>query len=103
MKIPYGYRTEDIDYLTLPPIKTFCKENGLGTNLNREDLLNQIEEFSEKSDINEIKVKKWLDETLKIGIKTCLVSKVYLEQKFNLSNIEKIIKKDFSNCPNSYV
>lgn len=103
MKIPYGYKTEDIDYLTLPPIKTFCKENSLGTNSNREDLLNQIEEFSEESDINEVKVKKWLDETLKIGIKTCLVSKVYFEQKINLSNIEKIIKKDFPNCPNSYV
>ena len=73
MQIPSTYRIEDSDYITIPVLKKFCLDNGLKTSASRIDLIQQIEEYADKSTDNSERVFKWLEDVLKMGIKSCLI------------------------------
>lgn len=76
MRIPYPYRNDDQDFLTIPALKTLCDKYGLPTDGNRIELITRIEGYANQNRANEISVLKELDSILKIGIKTCILRKI---------------------------
>lgn len=74
-KIPYSFRSHTEDYLTLPVLKTFSHDNNLDTTEDKYELLDSIEKFANLNIINEKKVLKWLDHSLKEGRKHIFVQK----------------------------
>lgn len=91
MRIPDTFRGDDADYLTLPAMKTFCYENGLETNLNRKEIIEEIENYASKSDENNDSTQRWLNHILKVGIKTIAISKIFTGIK-KIETIERAIK-----------
>ena len=69
--IPRTYKENHSDYITLPPIKNFIKTHGIKvpSGSTRDELLNSIIQYGQKSPENEEAVQCWIDDTLKEGIK----------------------------------
>ena len=103
MEIPYSYKNEDYAYITLPPLKAFCHENGLNTGGTRNMLIQRIEDFASKNSKNENIVKDWLDSVLKIGIKTCIIDKINLGDYSDNMNIKRLIEERHVSCPKQHV
>ncbi|OUO25995.1 hypothetical protein [Eubacterium sp. An3] len=94
MQIPITFRSKDSDYITIPVLKKFCIENQIKLGYNRADLINAIETFANENITNEEKVKDWLEDILKMGMKICLVTKICpLKDKDFQSIKEKIVNK----------
>ena len=103
MQIPSTYRLGDTNYITIPVLKKFCLENGLRVTGNRIDFIQRIEQFAEENIENKNKVISWIEEVLKMGIKTCVVTKItpitYLSDD---EILQKIIEK-LSICSQSNI
>lgn len=107
MQIPGTYRLDDSDYITIPVMKKFCFENDLRVTGNRMDFIQQIEEFANRNQDNEAKVILWLEEVLKMGIKTCIITKINpinntqtdndIEEKINAA-FPSFKQKNIINC-----
>lgn len=94
--IPQTFRAKDSDYVTIPVLKKFCMENKIKVAQNRVDLLNSIEEFANKNFAQEEKVNYWLEEILKMGMKTCLITKLSLNETPKVDLIQDAIQKKVS-------
>lgn len=99
MQIPSTYRMGDSDYITVPVLKKFCLENGLKVTGNRMDFILQIEEFANENAENLNFVYDWLENVLKMGMKTCLISKIVPISINYECDIEKRINEKFASCP----
>ena len=98
MKIPDTYSADNADYLTIPSMKMFCSKHNLKINVNRRDLINTIEEFASKNDLfNEI-TQQWLEKTLKAGMKTCLIKKIYYNGIMDNNFINSELIRAFPNA-----
>lgn len=103
MIIPFPYRNDDQDFLTIPALKTLCDKHGLQTDGNRIDLIQRIEEYANKNKENERNILAELDYILKIGIKTCIVRKIKpIDANIPELIIQKIITV-FGENPNEYL
>lgn len=96
--IPQTFRAKDSDYVTIPVLKKFCMENKIKVAQNRVDLLNSIEEFANENFAQEKKVNYWLEEILKMGMKTCLITKLSLNETPKVDLIQDAIQKKFPAC-----
>lgn len=102
------------EYITIPRIKKFCKDNNLGNIMFKEEGIKTIEKFSESSLENEHLVNEWLDEVVKEGIKYSYIKKLrnnetsvmyksevfwrkFEQREFKSRNTSNINKAKFSN------
>lgn len=68
--ISESFKGQHEDYITLPTIKTFVKDNKLSsTSKNREELLNIIEQYARNNSSNQERVMNWIDTVLQEGIR----------------------------------
>ncbi|OSA95064.1 UNVERIFIED_ORG: hypothetical protein B2H93_06290 [Clostridium botulinum] len=74
--IPFCFKDRHEEYLTLGSLQEFCKNNNLKTSLDKIELINSIIEFSKIDENNSHKVCKWIDYTLKEGIKKLIIAKI---------------------------
>lgn len=104
--IPLSFKDKNEDYLIVPKLQAFCKENNLCTSLDKVQLINSIINFANKSDKNSIKFKEWLDNTLKEGVKKILVTKVQNLKKLRNKNKEEwanLIRQGFNIEESKYI
>lgn len=80
MLIPAPYRDEDQDYITVPALKTLCNKYNLSTEGNRIDIILRIEEYSKHHNEFEDELQRDIDNILKEGIKTCVLSKIMIPE-----------------------
>ena len=81
--IPATYKDNNEDYITLPVIFKFIKQNNILVKVgNRETLINAIEEFANTSDDNRNTVAAWIDEVLQEGIKDIHLSYAEYHHKY---------------------
>lgn len=97
-KIPYTYSDSNMDYLTVPAIRTFCKKHNLETNGSRPELIKIIEKFGDTPENKKI-VLEWMDDILKEGIKVCLINKITNLSDESLEEMKKKIKSYFQIIP----
>lgn len=68
--ISESFKGQHEDYITLPAIKTFIKDNKLSsTSKSREELLNIIEQYARENYSNQEYVMNWIDTVLQEGIR----------------------------------
>ncbi|WP_409015699.1 hypothetical protein [Anaerostipes caccae] len=101
-KIPRTYREEDQDYLTIPPLKSFCNEHGISANFDRMELIEKIEKYANHSAEYKKEVYEWLHNVLFMGKKTCIVDKIHLKYK-DLDRMKEILHNEFEKHTNYYV
>lgn len=107
-KIPNSYRSEFFDYITMPSVIKFLKENNMYkgcSHLARADLLSLVEAFASENEDNENKVLTWLEKVLKEGIKELYMSYADLSS-FTTSDIEStktLLKETYPDCPQDYL
>ncbi|NFF11875.1 hypothetical protein FDA95_06480 [Clostridium botulinum] len=89
------------DYITLPRIRKFCKENNLGNVEFKISGIKKIESFGSSSVENECKVNEWLDVIVKEGIKYSYIRKIKENEKSKMFSSEvywkEFIKKKFQH------
>lgn len=103
LKIPY-YLQED-DYLQIPMLKRFMKENDIQSADTKADYINAITEFANKSSDNEKMVEKWLIKVAKEGTKEMCYRKVHkIPEVYRNADLVKIkIDEVFPECPNKNI
>jgi len=102
--IPFSLRSERESYIVRPVLQKFCKEHGLKTTENRDNLLNNVLEYATQSDDNKSYVANWVDNILKQGIKHIYLRKIYsktneLIMLQNENLCQKILQEAFADCP----
>ncbi|MEW9939795.1 hypothetical protein AB2T96_19985 [Clostridium butyricum] len=90
--IPFCFKDRNEEYLTLGRLQEFCKENNLKTSLDKIELINSIIEFGKTDEGNSEKVCKWMDHTLKEGIKKIIVYKLDNARKLRNKTEEQWIE-----------
>lgn len=96
MKIPYTFKAEDADYITIPALKEFCSKYEISSSHIREELLAAVEEYASQSDERNEETQYWLDRILKVGIKTCIIDKIYTDDMINsIAILDQKIKRAF--------
>ena len=87
------------DYITIPRLRKFCKENNIGTFSLKEDGIVKVEQFSNFSAINQDKVDIWLDEVAKEGIKYSFIKKIIRNDGMFKSELfwKDFIKNEFKS------
>lgn len=103
MNIPYTFRNQDADYLTIPCMKEFCSEQKIGTRQTRDELIKLIEDYASLNDYNCEVVQSWLDTVLKIGIKTCMMAKIHYTDELNETVVLKKIKTKYPSCSHEHI
>ena len=100
LEIPY-YLQED-DYLQIPIIKRFMKENNIQSQETKTDYINAITEFANKNDENEQLVEKWLIKVAKEGTKEMCYRKVHSVPEIyqNMDMVKLKLGEIFPECPN---
>lgn len=103
LNIPH-YLQED-DYLQIPIIKRFVKENGIQSQDTKADYINSITEFANKNEQNEQLVEKWLVKIAKEGTKEICYKKVHNIPEIykNVDILRNKIMEIFPNCPNKNI
>lgn len=101
MRIP-TYLDRD-DYLQNPIMRRFLKENKIDFVYTRTDYINAIENFSEKNEVNEQKVKNWLEAIVKEGSKEFCYKKVVgvTSEHKSKALLEAKINENYPDCPNT--
>lgn len=93
-RIPAAFRDDYENYLVIDIMRCFLFEQGLTPKytMSRADLIDEIEEFANKSSDNLEIVLDWLDKVLKEGIKHIYIRKVNTDDKYwkQLKEIENI-------------
>ena len=96
-RIPAAFRDDYENYLVMDIMRRFLLEQGITPKyiMSRSDLINQIEEFANKSNDNLEIVLDWLDGVLKEGIKHIYIRKVNTDDKHwkQLGKIENVLEK----------
>ena len=76
--IPEFYKRKNEDYITIPVLKKFIKENIDSqrnvSSLNKDDCWNDVEAFAEESEQNKEIVFSWIDNTMSEGIQESRIS-----------------------------
>ena len=102
LNIPASFGDKNEDYITLPAIRKFMKSHDIKSEsiYLREELLNKITEYGNKSDMNAESVLDWIDEVIQEGIKDIYIkfSPVSEKMELMLNNSDKLL-----NYINSYV
>ncbi|BDU83483.1 hypothetical protein [Clostridium perfringens] len=104
--IPFCFKNKNEDYLIVDKLQEFCKENNLNTSLDKIELINSIIEFAKINSINSEKVLKWLDSTLKEGVKKLIITKLEgtrIYRNKTLENWIEIINKSFNINASNYI
>lgn len=92
------------DYMTVPPIRIFCKNNGLRAVSNKEDGISLIEGYAECSPANKAQVLAWIDDVCKEGMKNCYIKKVeYSPVLVNEEYWNHIIEKSFEHSERAFL
>lgn len=98
-QIPSSFSNENESYITLPAMKHFAKERrkeDLKTTVDRPELIQDIENFANRSQENQEVVLQWLDTVLKEGIKEVQIKYLDLELvQVELLREEKWIQEIF--------
>ena len=92
LQIPATYYKNNEDYITIPKIKDFMRSHSDGKfkfSLQREQLMDSILEYANKSETNAELVLNWLDDALQEGIKDINLQAFPLNEtmKVVLSNV----------------
>ena len=104
--IPFCFKDRNEDYLIIGKLQEFCKENNLRTSLDKIELINSIIEFARINDLNSEKVSKWLDCTLKEGVKKLIIAKLEGVRTYRNKNLEEwigIINEIFNVDSSKYI
>lgn len=95
LKIPETYYKNNEDYITIPKIKEFMRQHpdeNFKESLQREQLLDSIIAFGNKSDTNTEQVLCWIDEAIQEGIKDVNL------QSFSLSETTSMMVRDINKA-----
>lgn len=114
-QIPSSFSNENESYITLPAMKHFAKERrkeSLRTTVDRPELIQDIENFANKSQENKEMVLDWLDAVLKEGIKEVQIKYLdldimqieFLKDKAEVDKIFEplLVNPDFQHLCNKY-
>lgn len=104
--IPFCFKNKNEDYLIIGKLQEFCKDNDLKTSLDKIELINSIIEFAKINSVNSEKVLKWLDSTLKEGVKKLIITKLEGIQIYRNKTLEKwveIIKEAYNINNSNYI
>ncbi len=93
MKIKGSLKREANNYLVMPKIQKFLRDNKLGSVNFRTEGIKLIEKFSENSIESKEKVNVWLDECVKEGIKYLYITKVSFDRNISLYKSELFWKE----------
>ena len=99
MKIKLFLKKDTNNYIVMPKIQKFLKENNLGSADFRGQGLNKIEDFSNTSDEAKEKVNIWIDQCTREGIKHLYFTKVSFNKDDTLYKSE-LFWKEFSHKHN---
>lgn len=108
LNIPYCFKSSSEEYVTIPVLRKFCKNNNLSTTEDKDELINSIIEFADKSTKNKDLVLEWFDVVLKQGIKHIYFRKIFSsDNKIEFLKkppfLEKIMDDFFKDCPMNYL
>ena len=95
LQIPATYYKNNEDYITIPKIKDFMRSHSDGKfkfSLQREQLMDSILEYANKSETNAELVLNWLDDALQEGIKDINL------QTFPLNEIMKVVLSNVASA-----
>lgn len=104
--IPFCFKDRNEDYLIVDKLQEFCKDKNLKTSLDKIELINSIIDFAKADNLNSEIVCKWLDSTLKEGVKKLIIGK--LEEIYNYRNKSplewiEIISEQFNLEASNYI
>ncbi len=99
MKIPY-FLQED-DYIQIPIMKRFMKDNNIHALDTKAESIKAIEEFADKADSNKLLVEEWITKIAKEGSKEICYHKLthIPDELFDPALAKAMLAKCFSNCP----
>lgn len=103
MQIRDTYKRGELEFLTKPMLQKFSADHKLPTTQNRADLIKNIENFANSSMDNENVVQNWMDMVLKMGIKTCVVTKFFPGDITNIKILERRMQEKFPECKQEYI
>lgn len=109
-EIPIAFADENESYITMPALKRFAKErkqDDLKTTVDRETLIQSIQDYANQSLDNLESVQNWLDGVLKEGIKDTQIKYLQLElfdveRIKNDSELKKILDPLLLNISNQH-
>lgn len=95
---PDTFKRENIDYITLNPLRQFAKNNNIDSvrsSTRRRDIIDAITEYANESSENEKAVNDWIDLSIRSGKKDIAIKKISLDkqQKHNFLSREYLEKK----------
>lgn len=115
LNIPASFRNDNEDYITLPSIKTFMKENNIvyRSAETRKELLDRIIDFGNEKSENESVVLNWIDYVIQEGIRDVYIKATPLSEELDLityneqnllAYLDQFVCKELSRhiCANEY-
>lgn len=102
LNIPASFKNNGEDYITLPVIQRFIKDNKIDclTLTRREKYLDKIIEFGNECEENKDIVLNWIDNTIQEGIKDIHIRYAHLSNKIE---VLKNNMDEFNRYLRSYV
>lgn len=102
-ELPPSFKPLNDDYITSYSMRKFLKANSLKLTGTVNEQLDVINKFANKNKNNSKLAHKWLDNTLKEGIKDIYIFRLKEELNYDIKNIEKKINELIDKNSNNHV
>lgn len=103
--IPKCWSNENENYITVPVMREFCKQNQIKGKMYRNEILKEIENFDEKSEENHHIVEQWIETVLKEGMKHIYIKMIHsnnmLQELLNTKNCIDKLQEEFPENKNA--